>query len=114
VRHVYTPPLQALAQLVALPVIADGADRMDAGDLQGRQIGRDRSRRAGAVADADDLEGVQPRLQRGLVQRRVNDEVLVEKEVAADGDANGGEGIQYLEEAVGGHHGWESFTGWTG
>ncbi len=103
--HVHAAALEALAQLVALPVVADGADGVDGADLQGGEVGGHRAGGAGAVADADDLEGGEARFEGRLVEGRVNDEVLVEEEVTEDREADGGEGVEDFEEAVGGDHG---------
>ena len=89
-----------LAEFVAFPVVARNAEGVQPSDAQRVQVCRDRARGAGHAPPGHDLAGGQPRLQGRFVQFRLEDQVLVQEEVAHDHDGQAGEAGQQVFQAV--------------
>ncbi len=92
-----------LPQVVGLAVVARGADRMQRAGPQRGQIIHDGAGRPGARADRDDLVGPLARFDARLGQARIDFEILVEEEIAEDGDAPRREFGEQLFQAVAFH-----------
>ena len=90
--------MQAAPQIVPFAVVADRPDGVECSRAERRQIVHDRSRGAGICSNLRDLVGGLPGLDARLRKLRVGFEILVEKEIAEDGNSPRRETIEKFVE----------------
>ena len=90
---------QALQQLVAFAVVADDAQG-DHAHVQRPQVGDDGTGRAGTGPHLHHLVRLQPGLERDLGQLPVDDQVLVQEEIAHHQDSDSGQAVQQSVKTV--------------
>ncbi len=86
VRRIDRQRRQALDQIEGLAIVAQHGDRHQPPHAQGGQVVHHRPQRSRIVADARDLIGFEPGLDRQLAQLRIEVQVAIEEQVAQQAD----------------------------